>query len=518
MNGFAPLIEGFVAFALTMLALTTAVSAIVGSLQHLRRRHARGLRDMVRVLYMRDLRPLVNGASPDGAIALTDKLAEPSVSVVAAIGAALRDLKQSVSGLREKAKAFFNKVKASFKPLTVAAKHKTPPTEKTKELATRTQFIFDMTFMPVPDVVEKIQKDDDGSLDWLTRLASAERLVGMPWYTTVFHPKRLARRWRTLRCGLGELPDAEFLDRLSRSELGTVLRDRLPVPGFDDWDKLLLHLLHRFKTIGGASTETFARHCRGWSVVVGFLLAVGLNIDSIDLLNSYLTNPQLRQDVIAQSDKILAQETPAPDAQGATALARTRKKVDTATSELTAAARQLEGTVQTLAALGPDGQKAADTLKTGLQGLLTQVEGVQDGANAFEADATQARAQILGVTRSLTTSFPIGWQRFPNCGAASSPDLRCEKGPFPPSPTTAPAWQDGLTWLTGWLPDSGISTSIAGGSQTLAAASVAEPARFYQWLFGILLTTVLLGLGSPFWVKVVSSALNLSRAAKGDTK
>ena len=404
-----------------------------------------------------------------------------------------------------------------FNAPTPTAEQKTAD-ETRRGIARRAQFIFDMTFMPVPDVVEKIQRD--GRLHWLTRLASAEKLVGTPWYTTLFHPKRLARRWKTLRCGLAELPDAEFLDRLSRSDLGTALKAKVPAEGFATWDELSQHLLQRFKTIGGASSETFARHSRGWSVVVGFLLAAGLNIDSIDLLNSYLTNPQLRQDAIAQRDKILGQETPSPDAQGATALAQTRKKVDTATNELTAAATQLEGTVQTLAAaLGSDGQKAAESLKTGLQGLLNQVESVQEGANALDTDVTQARAQILGVTRSLTTSFPIGWQRFPNCGAADSPDLRCENGPFRFDLSRAPAWQGALAWLTGRLPDrfDGISTSISSRSQTLAAASVAEPAQFYQWLVGILLTTVLLGLGSPFWVKVVSSALSLSRAAKGDT-
>ena len=94
-NGFAPLIEGFLAFALTMLALTTAVSAIVGALHHLRRRHARGLRDMVRVLYARDLTPLVDGASEAGTNELEEELARPPVGVIAAMREALRGLKEA---------------------------------------------------------------------------------------------------------------------------------------------------------------------------------------------------------------------------------------------------------------------------------------------------------------------------------------------------------------------------------------------------------------------------------------
>src|SRR5688572_2234998 len=64
MNGFAPLLEGFLAFALTMVALTTGVSAIVGAINQLRRKHARGLRDMVRLLYLREIVPLLDGGQP----------------------------------------------------------------------------------------------------------------------------------------------------------------------------------------------------------------------------------------------------------------------------------------------------------------------------------------------------------------------------------------------------------------------------------------------------------------------
>jgi hypothetical protein len=480
MNGFAPLIEGFLAFALTMLALTTGVSAIVGALNHLRRRHARGLRDMVRVLYVRDLKPLVDGDS--------DGTEREKANVASALTAPPKSVREAV---KSEFLALGTRLARLFKaqpPLTDVQKTKAD-TDAT-EIARRALFIFDMTFMPVPDVVEKIQRD--GRLHWLTKLASAERLCGMPWYTTVFHPKRLARRWKTLRCGLAELTDAEFLDRLARSDLGSTLKSRtFPVGAFQRWEDLAAHLLGRFKTIGGASSETFARHARGWSVVVGFLLAAILNIDSIDLLNSYLTNPQLRQSVVAQSDEILRQQTPAPDSQAASPLAPARVRVNEAANQLSATLNALTGALPTLKAVAGsgDGQKAVEAVQAGLTGLLAQVKGVQEGVGALDEDVTRAQQQILGVTRSLTASFPIGWDRFPNCRTPNTPDLRCGE---PRVAGDASAWQ------------------------TLSTMRTAKPAEFYQWLVGVFLTTVLLGLGSPFWVQVVSGALKLSRAAQGD--
>jgi hypothetical protein len=347
----------------------------------------------------------------------------------------------------------------------------------------------------------------------------------MPWYTTVFHPKRLARRWRTLRCGLAELTDSEFLDRLARSALGKELKDgTFPVDGFQSWEALSAHLLQRFKTIGGASSETFARHSRGWSVVVGFLLAVGLNIGSIDLLNSYLTNPELRQSVVAQSDEILRQETPSPDAPAASPLAPARARVNAAADRLSATVKELTGALPTLKAVAGSGdaQKAVEAVQAGLTGLLSQVEGLQEGVGAIDEDVARAQRQILGVTRSLTASFPIGWDRFPNCRTADASDLRCT-GAFTFDASTAPAWHRALTSVVGWatypLPDSirSLAGPLGDQLQTLAAANAASPALYYQWLVGIVLTTVFLGLGSPFWVQVVSNALKLSRAARSET-
>jgi hypothetical protein len=514
MNGFAPLIEGFLAFALTMLAMTTAVSSIVGALHHLRRRHARGLRDMIRVLYMRDLMPLSEPSSERVTADVENALLDKPPNLRLKMGQIVTNLKREIVAVPSRVKTLFKRLFSAEAPATATSDER----RDAAEVSRRALFIFDMTFMPVPDVVEKIQKES--RTYWLTKLASAERLCGMPWYTTVFHPKRLARRWKTLRCGLAELTDAEFLDRLARSDLGSKLKSgTFPVGEFKTWDDIAAHLLQRFKTIGGASSETFARHSRGWSVAVGFLLAASLNIDSIDLLNSYLTSPELRQRVIDRTDQIMSQPpptpgTPTPVTQGPDALAATRARVDTAADRLSATVTELESALPAItAALQQEqGQKVSAEVQARLQGVLSQAKNVQEGVGALDADVAEARQRILGVTRSLTTSFPIGWQRFPNC-ESSSPDLRCGSSAQPFSPDNPPPWHRFLARVTQVLPAT-YGEPVRLRSLTLAQASVERPAQFYQWLLGVLLTGVMLGLGSPFWVQVVSSALKLSRAAK----
>ena len=289
MDGFLPLIEGFLAFALTMLALATAVSAVVGAGQRLRRRRAQGLRDMVRLLYLREVKPLLP-------------------------------------------KEQFEKKQDS---------NSIDPS-----ITRRAEFIHDMTLMPLPIVVEKLETDEK---HWQKKLESAEQLAGLPWYQILLYPNRVGRRWQTLGYGLEALNDAEFSHRLAESDAGKALRQSAAWTQRDlsSWDELADRLLRTFQTIGAASSETFGRHSRSWSLVAGFLLAFGVNVDSIDLLNSYLTDPQLRMSVIKRSDEIRAQQPAAAVEPDGTALAPLRDRLDSARQQLADTADGLMATVET---------------------------------------------------------------------------------------------------------------------------------------------------------------------------
>lgn len=488
MNGFAPLIEGFLAFALTMLALTTGVSAIVGVINHLRRLHARGLRDMVRLFYLREVVPLLDGA---GSAKPVDGARDPNTRAIDVGGrSVLVDMSVPVPHATEE-------VGGAMAPSTQGA---TPALSKG---ARRAEFIYDMTFMPLPVVVERLEMH--GPTYWREKLESAERLADDRWYTGLAHPERLGRYWRTLRYSLQSLSDAEFRERLASSDVGVQLQaDRAwEKRGLANWDALVEHLLKKFQTIGAASSETFARHARGWCVVVGFVLAAMLNIDSLDLLNSYLTDPGVRQRVLDRSDAILTQDTPAAATDAGTAAAAARTRFDATAAQLTTAARDLSGTLENIrtAAAGTEADALVKNVASQLEQVSTQMNAVQQGVKDLEGDMTVAEQRIRGVTRSLTASFPIGWKRFPNCSATDSPDVRCQGRIFTRATgNAAPAM--GLA---------AVSAAPARWSSVLTAAQAADPDAFNQWLIGIVLTGLLLGLGTPFWVQAVSTAFSLRR-------
>ena len=486
MTGFAPLIEGFLAFALTMLALTTGVSAIVGALHHLRRWHARGLRDMVRLLYTRELVPLLNESARD----ITVDIAGGRL-VVEAAASPVPHMQERLGGAA---------------PVESSAVGGTPSQTSRAAISQRAEFIYDMTFMPVPDVVEKLESK--GPTYWRDKLVSAEQLCGWPWYSTLLHPQRAGRRWLTLRYSLAALKAEEFRERLGASDLGEQLKKQQAwtARGLAGWDELAGYLWKRFESIGGASSETFARHSRGWSVAVGFFLAFFLNVDSLDLLNSYLTDPSLRQQVLAQSDAIQSQRVPAPAAGGETTIASAQAALTKTTTQLTRTAEDLSKSLDTITSTlnTEDSQRFAKTVQDGLRSAIAQAGEVQAGVEVLGGEAVEAEQTIRGVTQSLSASFPIGWKRFPNCTAESA-DLRCRRQREASS--QAPAQAGAAASESRWP----LVATWSRYSTVLMTASAADPEGFNQWVIGVILTGLLLGLGTPFWVQAVSAAFSLRR-------
>jgi len=504
MNGFAPLLEGFLAFALTMVALTTGVSAIVGAINQLRRKHARGLRDMVRLLYLREIVPLLDGQQPGqapGGRAITPGQSDASAmrgqrTMDVGGPGIVMDMSGPVLHARETLE------QESIPPATSAASPVAEPTSLTPSQR-RAEFIYDMTFMPLPVVVERLERE--GPDCWRNQLESAERLAGERWYEYLIHPKRVGRFWRSLRYSLQCLQDGEFRERLGSSDVGAQLKAQRAweARGLANWDALVEHLLKKFQVIGSASSETFARHSRGWCVAVGFVLAAMLNIDSLDLLNSYLTDPDVRQRVLDRSDAILAQETPAAATEAVAVAAPVRERFDAASTQLTNAARELSGTLEVLRSNATaEGAAVVTDVAAQLERVAAQVKDVQSGVNALESDVTLAEQRIRGVTRSLTASFPIGWKRFPNCSATDSPDVRCQGRAFARQADREPGSTTALAALT---------AAPTRWSSVLMSAQGADPDAFNQWVVGVLLTGLLLGLGTPFWVQAVSTTFNLRR-------
>lgn len=287
MGDVLSLIGAFIAFALTMVALTGAVSALLGIVQRTLRWRAAGLRHLIVYLYRNEI---------------------------------------VVSLAR------------------IAKEH--PPASRASEFEKlwdnpsegRAQFLVDMTLLP-------IERPADPGTD--PRLAEVE-----------------GYSWSSLACAVDALTDEEFITRMRASEVGRAIAERLPP---DDAATELARFAAKFAGFGRAASESFARRSRVWTVSLGFLLAIVLNIDTFNLLARYMANPSLAAAILEQQQKIL---TGTPEG-GAPASPGTGAEIGKALAE-------------------------------------------------SQRLAVDAGRTLVG----LTNAFPIGWTLYPNCTAAAT-DPRC---------------------------------------------------------------------------------------------
>ena len=418
MGGFMPLIEGFLAFALTMLALATAVSAIVGVWLRFFRWRAFGFRQSMVAIY-------------DGQI-------EPRLTEARVLHPSPKD---------------------------------------------RLDFIADMTFslnvqagMVSLDVRER-------------RVSELEYCLSQPkavrWYGKAGRFLQLRfRSWRSLRYGVDHMADSQFQLRLDASKAGKTLAAYY---GAEEWLRVKALMTQTFTEVGAVATEGFARRARVRTVIAGLLLAVAVNIDSFDLLNTYLTDDEIRRSVLAQQEKILQQQVPAlNDPQAADlSLDDYAEKAD----------KTIEQIQQSISGIGAS-QNLSSADKQTLEQLQMALETVrEDVATVTQAteELEHAISKTSGIAASLTKSFPIGWDGYPNCDTATS-DLRCAR-------------------LKNRLTISFDDASKLG--DVLMEVAVVDTSGFIKWLIGVLLTGFMAGLGAPFWVQTVDRLLKLKSHVKG---
>ena len=383
MGGFFNLIEAFLAFALTMLALSTAVSSIIASLIGLFRLRARVLRSLVENFYRNELHPLI-----------------------------------------ERVRA-----RADWRPADpgLTALWDDPATY-------RKVFVAEMTLLP--KVLTTKERDSTTAA-----IGEAESLAAMG----------RMERWRALRHSLESLPRETFESRLDITKVGALIDDffraedgdqedvikkRAALVGAADAKAAVSQLADRFEALAATASELFARDLKPWTILVGFLIAFSLNVDSFNLLNSYMRNPEVTAAVI---DNVESLESSS----------ETAKQIDDADDEKAKLDRQiaeLKGLVADLPA-GEAKDAAAETLETALQ---------------VAEDSGQMALQVERAILPLTEAFPIGWNRYPNCVTGTT-DTRCI-GPR--------HWGTTLTWF-----------------------------------LGVMMTGFLVGLGTPFWVRLVNQVL-----------
>jgi hypothetical protein len=422
MGGFLPLIEAFLAFALTMTALTIAVSALVGTWHKLTRTHAYALR-MLMVYFLRnEILPLI----PDGA------------------SGDLRTLRSATpedEDARTNALAKFL-VDMTMLPMVVDYRRDVPEADRAK----------------IPDARVATLRNGLVRSRWLETRADGG--AGAPWdrqsWADGFY------RWRSLRFALDALPIDEFRSRLAASDIGKALSPAT-----------IETLARRFATLNHASAESVQRSAHVVSFVAGFVLAFAANIDSLNLLSSYMSRPELARQVIAAYERGNAIEVKSADRDAAAALLPNVRALSEAKAGVVAAIessafKQLDAELQ--------------------QKLRAQLGAIDAAAKEVREAAVDAAVLVAGVAQS----FPVGWNLYPNC-APPLRDPRCLQVLRAAAATPA---------SDGWL-------------QVLGTTSSHDRGGFVRWLIGVLLTGFLLGLGAPFWMQAVSGMLAARNLIRG---
>tara|TARA_R110002096_G_scaffold26518_23_gene81848 strand:- start:7244 stop:8386 length:1143 start_codon:yes stop_codon:yes gene_type:complete len=279
---------------------------------------------------------------------------------------------------------------------------------------------------------------------------------------------------------LADLTADDLKEQLKRSDLGGTLLDQLgnkAEPVFEEFAS-------RYESVASRYARSFRNHTRAWTTGLAMLLAFGLNIDSIFILDSYLKNHTARDVIVGQMDQILA--------------------------------RYDEGVAKSLAQLDENGEEAA----LGFKQAYATTKGEIDSLMGF--------------------GLPIGWEYFPHFKRDRPPigldlDVDVEVSvEVPIDATTSGSQPDGVAEAAVTSVETS-STSHAvqptgsdEGPATTTETYVYEidnvftdrrlrndPTDWIKWVLGVLLTGILAGVGAPFWYDIVTS---ISRVRKSGSK
>lgn len=401
MDGFFPILEALLAFALTMLLLTMAVSAVVGAATHLMRSRARNLRKTADAFYRQEVVPLL-----------------------------------------ERARI------ATFADRDTAA---TPVAGETA----RRLFVKELTLVPNTAALTEHRRDR------LPQLVEPSILPALGV-------------WHDLSSGLDALSTPEFKTRFRGSTAGAALlpkaADVLAVPapaGTAPEEALLDELGRRFAAYLDAAAEALTRRLRPWHVVASFVLVLTLQVDAIELVKSYLRDRKLVATVI---------ETTLPKVQGsAQPPAGNGGTVPVVQPAVLERVKSLIGNGD----LSPEDKEVALRLFTTGAAVVSSEE------------AQKAWREVMW----LVDGLPIGGGGYPFC-AVDAVDSRCPRaGTATSAEESPPVGMMAVTFaeIRGFFPP--------------------EPSS--RWLMGLLLTTLMVGLGTTVWTDIVDRLLGMRGRLRG---
>lgn len=246
----------------------------------------------------------------------------------------------------------------------------------------------------------------------------------------------------------------------------------------------LNRLARKYEEYGSGVSANFKRHAQAWSIAVGVVLALVANIDGLRVFEAYLGDKALAQKIIAQQEAMQKNYEAASGRQ---------KEFQEAVNLLETAQKEMQAAV---AAKGEQDNVAA---KAKLQKAEEMLEKL--------ATPEMIKKELESVSQQLdnlkTLGVPLGWRFYPNCPYGESAerwkvsDKKCQ--------VLRITNQNSTKNLAEFEKTNYIFTSV------LATAKL-DFGGFIRWLFAVVVTGLLIGLGAPFWFDV---AKRLARVRSG---
>lgn len=294
----------------------------------------------------------------------------------------------------------------------------------------------------------------------------------------------------------------------------------------------LNRLARKHEEFSSAVSASFKRHAQAWSIAVGVLLALSANIDGMRIFEAYLENKELAETVIAQQDRFLSYSAAAGERQS---------EFEEAVKTLEEAKENREAAL----ASGDDQAIAAADMK------LTKAEALMMELASPEKIRQELEGASGELDRLVTIGIPLGWRYYPACRYKESTDVQAldqQCRDLERRNKDRVSQSDSRTERVdnrGRIDDKGSATAGDNAGQLAAAQAGADAVPesqtsphndkpgsrwvisrvlttayhdfggFIRWLFAVVLTGLLIGLGAPFWFDVAKRLASI-RTGKRD--
>ena len=234
-------------------------------------------------------------------------------------------------------------------------------------------------------------------------------------------------------------------------------------------------IARKYEEFSSSVSESFKLNSQSWSIIIGIVLAFVANIDGLRIFQAYRSDPELVMAVIEKQDTFIEENQNVQNAlQKYTDL---REKLDETDKKLAAA---IQNNTTDVAALKKE--------KEELDAAIAQQSGIAE----IQKTIQNSRQQIANL---VSLGVPIGWDYYPNC----------------PYGKTELDWAMSDAQCQG-VPEKAHDFNDSKYHYRAVQTLMKDFPGMVAWLFRVMFSGILIGLGAPFWFDV---AKRLSQIRKG---